>query len=74
MSRSIPELKKLVLESVEKRRSAILALADDLLNMPEQGYREVRTSARVKAEMERMGLAPRCGLAVSGLRADLPCG
>ena len=69
---AVEELKKAVVSRIDAQRGHILALADKLLHTPELGFREFRTAGIVRDELLRIGLAPRTGLAVTGMRADLP--
>jgi len=72
--KSVAELKHAVVTDIDRRRNSIIALAEDLLRHPELGYREHRTAGVVKRELERLGLAPRTGIAVTGVRADIDGG
>lgn len=72
--KSVAELKKFVIDRIESRKEEIISLGTELLNNPESGYCEVKTAAKVKAELERLGLTCRTGLAVTGIRADIKCG
>lgn len=72
--RSAAELKKQVIDSIDRRREEILALAENVLRHPELGYREFRTAELVKQEFVKLGLTPRTGLAVTGVRADIDSG
>ena len=68
------ELKKEVIAGVNRNREEILQLADVLLHNPETGYKEFKTAELVKNELVRLGLKPRTGLAVTGVRADIDSG
>ena len=72
--KSISELKQEVIAAVDSRRSGILTLGEKLLRTPELGYQEYKTAAIVTAELEKLGLTPRTGLAVTGVRADIDSG
>lgn len=72
--KSIAELKKIVIDRIESRKEEIIALGNTLLHMPELGYCEVKTAAKVKEELEKLRLVCRTGLAVTGIRADIACG
>ena len=65
------ELKQEVIAHIDRNRAKILELADDILHHPEPGYREFRTAERVKEELVKLGLTPKTGLAVTGVRADI---
>ncbi len=72
--KSAAELKKTVIGQIESRRAEILKLADTLLHNPETGYKEFKTAELVKNELVKLGLKPRTGLAVTGVRADIDSG
>ena len=72
--KSAAELKKAVIARIDSRRAEILQLADTLLHNPETGYKEFKTAELVKNELVRLGLKPRTGLAVTGVRADIDSG
>ena len=71
---SIDTLKQKMISAVDSRREEIIAVAEKILHNPELGYREVKTAALVAAELQKLGLTPRCGLAVTGVRADIDSG
>ena len=68
------ELKKTVVAQIDSRREQILKLADTLLHTPETGYKEFKTAELVKQEFLKLGLTPKTGLAITGLRADIDSG
>ena len=72
--KSAAELKKTVIARIDSRRAEILQLADTLLHNPETGYKEFKTAELVKNELVKLGLKPRTGLAVTGVRADIGSG
>ena len=72
--KSAGELKKEVIAGVDRNREEILRLADTLLHNPETGYKEFKTAELVKNELVKLGLKPRTGLAVTGVRADIDSG
>ena len=68
------DLQKKVVEDIESKKAEILSIADFLLHNPENGYKEFKTSAFVKSELEKLGLQVRSDLAITGLRADADSG
>ena len=68
------ELKQAVIAQIDRRRTEILELADFILHHPEPGYREFQTAERVKNELIKLGLNPKTGLAITGIRADVDSG
>ena len=71
MSMTRDEAKRETVAAIEAAAEDIYALARDILAHPEPGYREERTAGVVAAAFERLGLAPRGGLALHGVRATL---
>jgi amidohydrolase len=65
------ELKARVCAEIDRRAEEIVAASDHILHHPESGYREVRTAEYVAGRLERMGLAPRTGLALTGVKARM---
>lgn len=72
--KSSTELKREAIALIDRRRDEIIALAEDILRHPELGYREFRTAKVVKEKLEELGLEPKTGLAVTGVRADIDSG
>ncbi|PYM44796.1 MAG: hypothetical protein DME14_21670 [Candidatus Rokuibacteriota bacterium] len=64
------ELKR-VHAAIERHAEAIVAIGEQIRRHPELGFKEWKTAALVEAEFRRLGLAPRTGLALTGLRADV---
>jgi amidohydrolase len=65
------ELKDAVDQAIEARRDDIEAFYEHVLASAELGYREFETSALVQAQYDRLGIACRNQLALTGVRADL---
>ncbi|MDA8201528.1 MAG: amidohydrolase [Chloroflexi bacterium] len=57
--------------AVDAVAPGILDVARDIWAHPELGFREVRTAAVVADWLRALGLSPREGLALTGVRADL---
>ena len=68
------ELKQRVHEAIERHAQAIIAVGEQIRRHPELGFKELRTAALVEAEFRRLGLVPRTGLALTGVRADVAGG
>ena len=70
----IARIKRLVCEEIDNRGDEIVAVARDILAHPEPGFRETRT-ARVAADRLRgLGMAPKEGIALTGVKARLEGG
>jgi amidohydrolase len=64
------ELKKRVYEAIDRRGEEIIGLGEQIRRHPELGFKEVKTARLVEDTFTKMGLAPRAGLALTGVRAD----
>ena len=52
MAVSKQELKQRAIAAIDKNRDKIIALGDSIFSEPELGYKEVKTSAKLKAVFE----------------------
>ena len=66
------ELKKQVHEAIDRRADEIIGLGDQIRRTPELGFKEFKTAKLVEDTLARVGLSPKPGLAITGVRADLP--
>ena len=64
------ELKRSAAEIIDSKADELVALAKTILAHPEPGFREVKTAKLVAEKFGALGLQPRSGLAVTGVRAD----
>jgi len=64
------ELKRSAAEIIDSKADELVALAKTILAHPEPGFREVKTAKLVAEQFGALGLQPRSGLAVTGVRAD----
>ena len=65
------ELKQRVWQAIERRGEEIIGLGEQIRRHPELGFKEVKTARLVEDTLARLGLAPRAGLALTGVRADV---
>jgi amidohydrolase len=70
----IDDLKARVCAAIDRRRDEIVGIARQIAAHPETGYNEVKTAALVARAFRDLGLSPREGLAVTGVRADVRAG
>lgn len=63
------ELKAAALSYIENHKDELMAAGRKLYSMPEPGYREVKTSAFMKEQLEACGLEVRDRIALTGLKA-----
>ena len=68
------ELKKLLCQAVDSVKGQTKAFADDVAAHAELGFFETRTSDKLAAALEGLGLDVTRGLARTGLRADMAGG
>ncbi|HEU5323286.1 MAG TPA: M20/M25/M40 family metallo-hydrolase, partial [Methylomirabilota bacterium] len=66
------ELKQRVWEAIERRAEQIVQIGERIRRHPELGFKESRTAALVAETLAALGLPPRTGLALTGVRADAP--
>src|SRR5213596_987650 len=64
------ELKRRVWEAIDRRGPEIIGLGEQIRRHPELGFKEVKTARLVEDTFKKLGLAPRAGLALTGVRAD----
>jgi amidohydrolase len=65
------ELKQRLYEAIERRADAIVAVGEHIRRQPELGFKEQRTARLVADTLQGLGLAPKTGLAFTGVRAEL---
>ena len=65
------ELKLRAFQEIDARADEIVALAKTILDHPEPGFRETRTSHLVAGKFAEMGVPFRAGLALTGVRGEL---
>src|SRR5919106_3957470 len=66
------EIKQRAYAAIERRAEEIIGLGEQIRQQPELGFKEVKTARLVEETLGRLGLAPKAGLALTGVRADLP--
>jgi amidohydrolase len=64
------ELKRRVAEAIDRRAEEIVGIGERIRRHPEMGFKEVKTARLVEETLSRLGLAPRTGLAMTGVRAE----
>ena len=64
-------LKQRVFETIDGRADEIIAIGEKIRRHPELGFKEVRTSSLVEETFTRLGLSPKAGLALTGVRAEV---
>src|SRR5262245_33774833 len=64
-------LKQRVWEAIDRRGQEIIGLGERIRSHPELGFKEFKTARLVEETLGGLGLNPRAGLAITGVRADL---
>ncbi|HXJ77471.1 MAG TPA: amidohydrolase [Candidatus Methylomirabilis sp.] len=64
------DLKERVAEAIDRRSHEIIGLGEQIRRHPELGFKEVRTAKLVEETFRGLGLKPRGGLALTGVRAE----
>jgi amidohydrolase len=64
------ELKRQVHAAIDRRADEIVGLGERIRRHPELGFKEVKTARLVEETFGRLGLQPRAGLALTGVRAE----
>src|SRR5438093_11056179 len=65
------ELKHRVYQAIDQRGEEIIGLGEQTRRHPELGFKEVKTARLVEETFKKLGLTPRPGLALTGVRADV---
>lgn len=65
------ELKAALCAAIEQRLDDIRAIGMSIAEEPELGYKEVKTSAKVREAFDRLGIAYETGFGVTGVKARL---
>lgn len=65
------ELKAALCAAIEQRLDDIRAIGMSIAEEPELGYKEVKTSAKVREAFDRLGIAYETGFGVTGIKARL---
>lgn len=68
---TLQEIKSEIIKAIDVNAERIIAMGKEIEKKPEMGYKEEQTSALVRGEFERLGLAYQYPLAVTGVKARL---
>src|SRR3989442_1336702 len=70
MMRTKEQVKREILAAIDRRAEQIIGLGEQIGRHPELGFKEVKTARLVEETFARLGLVPRAGLALTGVRAE----
>ena len=65
------ELKRLVFQEIDSRAEELTHLSKSILQNPEPGFREVKTSRLISGKFAEIGIPFKSGMALTGVRAEL---
>lgn len=68
---NINELKKLALEAIENRRDDIYKIGDSIYSEPELGFKEKKTSEKVKKVFDELNIDYEDKIAITGIKGKL---
>ncbi len=66
------DLKDQVHAAIERHADEIITIGEQIRRTPELGFKEFKTAKLVEETLGKIGLSPKGGLAITGVRADLP--
>jgi len=64
------DVKRAVCQTIDREAERIISLGESIRKNPELGFKEFKTARLVEETFKGLGLSPRAGLAVTGVRAD----
>jgi amidohydrolase len=65
------EVKRAISDAIDRRGAEIISLGETIRRHPELGFKEFKTARLVEETLRAIGLEPRAGLAVTGVRAEV---
>ena len=65
------ELKRRAFDEIDAKADEIVNIAKTILQNPEPGFRETKTSGLVASKLAELGIPFRAGLALTGIRSEL---
>ena len=64
------DVKRSVCDAIDRRAEQIISLGETIRRHPELGFKEFKTARVVEEALVSLGLSPKTGLALTGVRAD----
>jgi len=65
------DVKRAVCEAIDRQSEKIVTVGDTIRKNPELGFKEFKTSRLVEDTMREIGLQPKGGLAITGVRGEV---
>jgi amidohydrolase len=70
MMPTLDDVKRAVCEAIDRQSEKIVAVGEAIRKSPELGFKEFKTAKLVEETMREIGLSPKSGLAITGVRAE----
>ena len=67
---TLDDVKRAVCEAIDRQSEKIVAIGETIRKSPELGFKEFKTSKLVEETMREIGLGPKGGLAITGVRGE----
>src|SRR5262252_10637380 len=67
---TLDDVKRAVCEAIDRHSEKIVTIGETIRKSPELGFKEFKTSKLVEETMREIGLGPKGGLAITGVRGE----
>jgi amidohydrolase len=67
---TLDDVKRAVCEAIDRQSEKIVTVGETIRKSPELGFKEVKTAKLVEETMREIGLSPKSGLAITGVRGE----
>jgi amidohydrolase len=67
---TLDDVKRAVSEAIDRQSEKIVTVGETIRKSPELGFKEFKTSRLVEETMREIGLQPKSGLAITGVRGE----
>ena len=67
---TLDDVKRAVCEAIDRHSEKIVTVGETIRKSPELGFKEFKTSRLVEETMREIGLQPKSGLAITGVRGE----
>jgi amidohydrolase len=67
---TLDDVKRAVCEAIDRHSEKIVSVGETIRKSPELGFKEFKTSRLVEETMREIGLQPKSGLAITGVRGE----
>src|SRR5499433_1235405 len=68
---TLDDVKRAVCEAIDRQSEKIVTVGETIRKSPELGFKEFNTARLVEETMRDIGLSPKSGLAITGVRAEV---